>query len=412
MICILYAEWKKIGNPKNRYAKFNLHITYKSRDDAKDSITIAGVEYSASSDVPPPLRCTRCQGIGHGKFRCTKPFRCCHCAGPHPTMTCPNWAAIVQGAAARKCANCKGPHGASSRSCPTFKSAFDQKRKANKPQPSGDATQPAAEGSAQSRVTPPPKRQAAGQKTYAETVRLNIPHTNKWQGSLRHTMHSLRTVAQENPSMGAHLTEVARQLAGDAGVDYILSSPVAPTVPSPMEVQHAPESQGTAADRQEARQEPNRGNTNAQQNRPRPNRGNHNHHGHNRNNRRGARGPNRRNRRGGPRRPNFNGPPGYQPPPQNFHTNFQTRESPPVWHNPHWNNQNYRPPFFMDHQRHFGGPEACNYGYQGPEGHNAPPRPLLSMQGLRWNGPHPMYRGPAFHPHGAYGAYVLPFDRY
>jgi hypothetical protein len=61
--------------------------------------------------VAPPLRCFRCQRIGHVADGCTAAQRCLVCAGDH---------SIRDGCTANivKCANCRGPHKASSTECP------------------------------------------------------------------------------------------------------------------------------------------------------------------------------------------------------------------------------------------------------------------------------------------------------
>ncbi|XP_046545770.1 uncharacterized protein LOC124255870 [Haliotis rubra] len=62
--------------------------------------------------VPHPLRCFKCQKFGHGaKFCRGKEAVCCRCSGAHDSSECTH---------DLKCANCKGEHMASSKSCPTF----------------------------------------------------------------------------------------------------------------------------------------------------------------------------------------------------------------------------------------------------------------------------------------------------
>ena len=60
---------------------------------------------------PQPRRCFNCQSYGHIGAKCSHPSKCFYCGQPsHPEEQgrCPN---------SPKCANCSGPHPASSRSC-------------------------------------------------------------------------------------------------------------------------------------------------------------------------------------------------------------------------------------------------------------------------------------------------------
>ena len=59
--------------------------------------------------VDPPLRCYRCQRPGHLASGCTAAIRCLVCAGNHTKDSCTSERPY--------CANCKGDHVASSRSC-------------------------------------------------------------------------------------------------------------------------------------------------------------------------------------------------------------------------------------------------------------------------------------------------------
>lgn len=76
-----------------------------------NKIIIGMISFSVRAYIPPPLRCYRCQRLGHIAAGCTADFRCLVCAGNH---------SIRDGCSAYifKCANCGGQHKASSGKCP------------------------------------------------------------------------------------------------------------------------------------------------------------------------------------------------------------------------------------------------------------------------------------------------------
>ena len=64
----------------------------------------------------------KCQGFGHKAKNCTKKQKCVVCGEAHSHKDCPN-----RNKKAPKCANCRGPHVANYRGCPTYKDqAFRQ----------------------------------------------------------------------------------------------------------------------------------------------------------------------------------------------------------------------------------------------------------------------------------------------
>ena len=64
--------------------------------------------------IPRPLRCTRCQKLGHSKKWCRQTVdSCANCSQQgHPAAGCEN---------EPLCANCKSPHPSSSKTCPSYK---------------------------------------------------------------------------------------------------------------------------------------------------------------------------------------------------------------------------------------------------------------------------------------------------
>lgn len=79
-----------------------------------NSVSIDFMTYKVRPYNTGPLRCYNCQLFGHAAGGCTRTRRCVHCSGNHTPDACPENSPA-------NCANCKGPHRASSSDCPTYK---------------------------------------------------------------------------------------------------------------------------------------------------------------------------------------------------------------------------------------------------------------------------------------------------
>jgi len=74
-----------------------------------DKVYLDMVSFPVRLYVPPPLRCFKCQRLGHTASGCSSAQRCLLCAGNHNKDQCSS--------PVNKCANCGGAHKASSNYC-------------------------------------------------------------------------------------------------------------------------------------------------------------------------------------------------------------------------------------------------------------------------------------------------------
>ena len=110
--------------------------------------------------IPFPRRCFKCQKYGHNSRTCWATADVCPlCSGTgHKQDSCPNKESL-------KCANCNGPHSATSRECP----AYISEKRALQIQAETHCTLPAArEQAGQTPAEPPAAREQAEQTTTTE----------------------------------------------------------------------------------------------------------------------------------------------------------------------------------------------------------------------------------------------------
>jgi hypothetical protein len=99
----------------SREPSATLKITFHGQN-LPNKVKIGYVSYSVRPFVAPPLRCYRCQRLGHLAEGCNSPRRCLLCAGPHEHSVCTS--------AKKRCANCNGAHAANSLECPYIAKAI------------------------------------------------------------------------------------------------------------------------------------------------------------------------------------------------------------------------------------------------------------------------------------------------
>ena len=101
-----------------------LKVTFEEEELPRD-LKIGYSYYKVQPYVSEPLRCYRCQRLGHTALGCNARKRCLKCGGEHLIEQCKS--------DTEKCANCKGCHTANSKRCRVYQTACDiEKEKALK----------------------------------------------------------------------------------------------------------------------------------------------------------------------------------------------------------------------------------------------------------------------------------------
>ncbi|XP_045022818.1 uncharacterized protein LOC123466387 [Daphnia magna] len=110
-------------------------------------IFLNGLVFHPETQRPNPLRCKRCQKIGHTANYCSNEEVCPNCGKPHEDMT--------KCSAPPKCVNCNNNHPSSSPNCPKFSQMRAISRTINDGRPQIDEQK----------------------STYSQAVRRNLPNT-------------------------------------------------------------------------------------------------------------------------------------------------------------------------------------------------------------------------------------------
>lgn len=91
-----------------RYESLSILLTFEGK--IPERVQLGFISYSVREFVPKPLRCFKCQRIGHVAAVCRGRMRCPKCGDEHEYDKCPD-------NAVRKCCNCGGPHSAAFGGC-------------------------------------------------------------------------------------------------------------------------------------------------------------------------------------------------------------------------------------------------------------------------------------------------------
>ena len=98
-------------------------------DSTPPSLVFVGIKsHKTKLYCPLPIRCFKCQRLGHVQAACNGRLTCPKCAGPHGFNDCPlnnpqlgsSNSVIHSSNLVVKCCNCNGPHSAAYWGCPKF----------------------------------------------------------------------------------------------------------------------------------------------------------------------------------------------------------------------------------------------------------------------------------------------------
>lgn len=121
------VQIRKIVNEKATFIKLPLFkVDIQPSGNNRDIFNLKSLLYHKIAVEYPRkstevAQCKRCQQVGHSKNYCSKIARCVKCGERHEFKDCK-----LPRSAPAKCANCLGPHTASYRGCPAFKSRKTQ----------------------------------------------------------------------------------------------------------------------------------------------------------------------------------------------------------------------------------------------------------------------------------------------
>nr|XP_055046932.1 uncharacterized protein LOC129432503 [Misgurnus anguillicaudatus] len=91
-----------------RQESLSILLTFEGKIPEK--VQLGYLSYTVREFIPKPLRCFKCQRIGHVAAVCRGKVRCSRCGDEHEYDKCPENAVI-------KCCNCGGPHSAAYGGC-------------------------------------------------------------------------------------------------------------------------------------------------------------------------------------------------------------------------------------------------------------------------------------------------------
>lgn len=101
---------------RNGIKKDSLSVLIEFESVMPKKIRMGYLSYDVRQYIPAPMRCFKCQRMGHTAGQCKGKLRCARCGGGHEYGKCDKDAKI-------KCCNCGGEHSAAFGGCPIQKQA-------------------------------------------------------------------------------------------------------------------------------------------------------------------------------------------------------------------------------------------------------------------------------------------------
>lgn len=111
---------RRVADSPNRINTQSATLTF-NLPQLPEKIHIAFQSCNVRAFIPQPLRCFKCQKLGHGSIKCKSTAACGNCAGETHGQG-------VECEHPAKCVNCGGNHPAWSRNCPNYKKEYEVQR--------------------------------------------------------------------------------------------------------------------------------------------------------------------------------------------------------------------------------------------------------------------------------------------
>lgn len=112
----IVIEGKRLQMNKGGEKTDSLSILVMFKQSMPREVRIGWINYRVREYIPQPLRCSKCQRMGHKAVQCKGRQRCAKCSGEHECGKCDKGARL-------KCCSCGGEHSAAYGDCNVQKQA-------------------------------------------------------------------------------------------------------------------------------------------------------------------------------------------------------------------------------------------------------------------------------------------------